>query len=569
MDLELIKKIRVLGTSIKVLLVEDEEPIRTQILKTLSKLFEEVDFASNGAESLELYAQKKHDLILTDLKMPVMDGLELCKNIKSINKEQDIILVSAYSESKELLELMNIGVSSFILKPVDINLLLDKLCISSKNIYSRKMMRYHYEQMEQQLLSCAKVSEEEKLSIDTPASLYNNKYFLKIVNDVKSTQSAILININDFELINNYYSYAHGNNLLLQVSQVIKEKSLELGYALFNISIGKFILLREYMSQDCESMLRDAIYLQEALERKKYSIIDIDNIAINTTIAIAKSEGRLLESLNCTLYYAKNNGLKYALYSDIPDIVLDMKNIIEVKNMLQDSIENSNVIPVYQPIFMRDGSIKYEMLMRIRDPYSPNTLIAPSVFLDIAQKYNYYNEMSEMLMFKGIEHLSQNDKTISINFSYSDISNSKLLDKLEKNIIEKSIAHRLVFEIVETEHLDNMQVVKMFIERFRAIGIKIAIDDFGSGYSNFAYIYTLEPDFIKIDGSLISEVLIDERIAVLVSTIIELSHKFGIKVIAEYISSKELADKLMLMGADGLQGFFIGFPEENLDRFDI
>ncbi len=102
-------------------------------------------------------------------------------------------------------------------------------------------MRYHCEQMEQQLLSCAKVSEEEKLSIDTPASLYNNKYFLKIVNDVKSTQSAILININDFELINNYYSYAHGNNLLLQVSQVIKEKSLELGYALFNIHYYTFL----------------------------------------------------------------------------------------------------------------------------------------------------------------------------------------------------------------------------------------------------------------------------------------------------------------------------------------
>lgn len=432
------------------------------------------------------------------------------------------------------------------------------------------MMRYHCEQIEQQLLSYAKASEEEKLSIDAPVSLYNNKHFLKIVNDFNSTQSAILININDLEFINSYYSYAHGSNLLLQVSQVIKEKSLESGYAIFNISIGKFILLREYnMTHDCESMLSDAIYLQEALERKRYSVINVNNITINTTVAIAKSDGRLLESLNYTLYYAKNNGLKYALYSDVPDIVLEMKNIIEVKNIVQDSIENSNVIPVYQPIVMRDGSIKYEMLMRIRDPYTPNTLIAPSVFLDIAREYNYYNEMSEMLIFKGVEQLSKNDKTISINFSYSDMRNSKLLDKLEKNIIENSIAHRLVFEIVETEHLDNMQVVKMFIERFRAIGIKIAIDDFGSGYSNFAYIYTLEPDFIKIDGSLVSEVLIDERVAVLVRTIIELSHKLGIKVIAEYISSKELADKLILMGADGLQGFFIGFPEENLDRFDI
>ena len=109
-----------------------------------------------------------------------------------------------------------------------------------------------------------------------------------------------------------------------------------------------------------------------------------------------------------------------------------------------------------------------------------------------------------------------------------------------------------------------MDIVNSFIERFRVHGVKIAIDDFGSGYSNFAYIFTLQPDFIKIDGSLISQILDNEKIHVLVETIIEFAHKLNVEVIAEHVSSKELHDALLKLNIDAMQGYFIGHPNENI-----
>lgn len=497
--------------------------------------------------------------------MPVMNGLELCRKIKQINKEQDIILISAHSESNELLELINIGISSFILKPINLDLLVERLCISSKNIYSRKMMHYHYEQMKDQLLHGSEISEEDIFNTDALTSLYNHKYFLETINNAHEIlHYAILLNINDFKLINDYYSYAHGNHLLFQVAQFLKECASELGYTLFKLSGDEFILLKQGEEGSCMRMAHDVIYIQKVLEKKRYSIVGANDIAINTTAALAKSDGKLLESLHQTLRYAKTYGLKYALYKDIPDTTLDMKNIIQVKNMLQNSIENSTIIPVYQPILMRDGFLKYEMLMRIRDPHGSDALIQPGVFLDIAKRHSYYNEISEIVIFKAIEQLHLHNYNISINFSYADMNNDEFLTKIENILVEKRLAYRLIFEIVETEHLDNMSTTLAFIRRFKSLGVQIAIDDFGSGYSNFAYMVTLEPDFIKIDGSLVCKVLQDEKVALMLAMIIEIAHKLGILVIAEHISSKELADKLQELGADGLQGFFIGRPEEKM-----
>lgn len=564
MDLELIKKIRILGSSISVLVAEDEEVIREQLKKMLSKIFESVDTASNGVEALELYEKKRHDLLITDLKMPLMDGLHLCRSVMHINKEQNILLLSAYNESRELLELINIGISGFLVKPIDMGVMLDRLYISAKNIYSNKMMKYHYEQMRKQLQDRDVASEEEILNTDALTSLYNHKYLLDTISSDENFKWAVMVNINDFKLINDYYSYAHGNHLLYQIAQTLKSKADTLGYTLFKLSADEFVLLRNSPPENCEEIESEAKSIQNAVEKNRYSIIGVSDITVNTTFAVAKSIHRLIESLHQTLRYAKSYGLKYAVYEDIPDATLDMKNVLEIKNMLQSSIENSSVIPVYQPIVMKDGSLKYEVLMRIKNLADSGALISPGVFLDIAKKHSYYNEISDMVIFKAIEQMRQNDDTLSINFSYADMNNAVLLQKVEDAIVGRSIAHRLIFEVVETEHLDNIKVVKAFIERFKTIGVRIAIDDFGSGYSNFAHIFTLEPDFIKIDGSLVSQIIENEKISVLVRTIIDFAHKLGVEVVAEHVSTKELHDALWELGVDALQGYYIGRPAESM-----
>ena len=565
MDINLIKQIRLFGSSITVLYVEDEDSIRKQVRKTLLNLFDCVDVATDGVEALSMHKEKKYDLIITDLKMPNMDGVELCKKLVEINKDQSIVLISAHKEADEVLKLLNIGVSGFLLKPIDMPIMLDKLHSVVKNIYANKMMKYHYEEIEKEILENTASSQEELEHRDALTSLYNQKYFLKIINN-ETLKWAILININDFRLINDYYSYAHGNHLLFQIAELLRVEAKEYGYGLFRLSNDEFVLLRKETPKDCEELKEEAVNISRALDKKRYTLIGVSNVSVSVTMGIARSQHHLIEYLQRALIHAKRYGLRYAIYGDVPDDRESVKNIIEIKELLKNSIEKDLIIPVYQPIMMKNKEYKYEVLMRIRSSQDSANLLSPALFLEIAKNHSYYNEISQMVIFKAIDKmLVDRDIVLSINFSYADMKNIQLLQNLQDKIVQNALGKRLIFEIVESDQLDNINIVKAFIERFRAFDVKFAIDDFGSGYSNFSHIFLLNPDFIKIDGSLIKDMLSNKNMYIFVETIIIFAHKLGVEVVAEHVSTKELHDALVALDIDAMQGYYIGYPKEIME----
>lgn len=143
------KLLKEIAFDMKVLFVEDEIEIQEQLKHFLSRFFSRVDTADNGVEALELYNLHTYDLVITDLTMPFMDGIELSANIRSIKDNQHIIVVSAHSESEKLIELINIGVDGFILKPIDIQNTLKMLLKSCQAIYDHKMLHYFNNLLEQ------------------------------------------------------------------------------------------------------------------------------------------------------------------------------------------------------------------------------------------------------------------------------------------------------------------------------------------------------------------------------------------------------------------------------------
>jgi len=123
------------------------------------------------------------------------------------------------------------------------------------------------------------------------------------------------------------------------------------------------------------------------------------------------------------------------------------------------------------------------------------------------------------------------------------------------------VQDKLVIEILEDESFLNYEIVKKFVHEMQELGIKIALDDFGSGYSNFTRVLELNVDFIKIDGSIISNIDTDTNSYIIAQTIAEFSKKLGIKTIAEYIHSQEVYKKAQELGIDEFQGFLLGEPK--------
>ena len=120
----------------------------------------------------------------------------------------------------------------------------------------------------------------------------------------------------------------------------------------------------------------------------------------------------------------------------------------------------------------------------------------------------------------------------------------------------------LTVELLETEDFTNYELVHDFCMRVRSYGIKVALDDFGSGYSNFSHILQLPVDYIKIDASLISNIDRDRNSRIMVETIVELAQKLNVLTIAEFVSSGEILAVVKEIGVDYAQGFFLGKPLE-------
>lgn len=130
----LAKTIAELGKEIDVLYVEDEDQTRESISEVLEYYFRSVDSASNGAIGLEKYRKKRHKLVVSDIKMPVCDGITMCKEIKKIDEFQAIIITSAHSDSGYLIKFIELGVDGFLLKPLEGDLFLSRLYKVAKNI---------------------------------------------------------------------------------------------------------------------------------------------------------------------------------------------------------------------------------------------------------------------------------------------------------------------------------------------------------------------------------------------------------------------------------------------------
>lgn len=143
------KTLKERGSEIDILVVEDDEILLSQLVNLLKKFFYKVDVASNGQEALNCLAERNYDLIITDLSMPQIDGFTLIEKIRQNDAEQIILVLSAYSDNDNLLQLINMGIDGFLLKPVNIDIVIEKLYKTSEIIYNRKALEHYMNMLEE------------------------------------------------------------------------------------------------------------------------------------------------------------------------------------------------------------------------------------------------------------------------------------------------------------------------------------------------------------------------------------------------------------------------------------
>ncbi|MDZ7817377.1 MAG: EAL domain-containing protein [Aliarcobacter sp.] len=198
--------------------------------------------------------------------------------------------------------------------------------------------------------------------------------------------------------------------------------------------------------------------------------------------------------------------------------------------------------------------------MRLID--NDGVYISPIHFLDLAKKNKLYLQLTKIILDKTFEKFENLNCQVSINISVQDILNKSVYDTIIDKLKKYKLGDKIVFEIIESEGIENFQEVLEFIKEVKSLGAKISIDDFGTGYSNFEYLMKLKVDYIKIDASMIKNIDTNENSRLVTQTIIEFARKMNIKTIAEYIHSENVYNVVKNLGVDYCQGYYFGEPQK-------
>ena len=409
----------------------------------------------------------------------------------------------------------------------------------------------------------------DKLYYDELTNL-RNRYALQ--EDIKDCEfvSIALVDIDSFDDINELYGFSTGNLVLIETANILNEFGNKYN-VLINRIHGNVFSVTDKKMMGFSKYDQFISELSTLFKSRPILIEELDiEIFIDVTLGISIAQEEPLKTAGIALKRAKKTNHRYFVYNN----ELDRREIIERsifwREKIKCALKDSNIIPFYQPIFnTKKEIVKYETLMRIKDIDKDGKVsyILPNLFLDVAIKTKQYLQISNQVISKALSDLIRTEKQISFNLSFKDILDINFVESLDKNLdnISDINKERIVFEILESDHITDYTILEDFINKYRRQGIKIAIDDFGTGYSNFAHILKIRPDYIKIDGSLIKDINTDKNSYEMVKSIIEFSKALNIKVIAEYIHTQEVFDLAKELGINEFQGFHLGKPNPKIE----
>jgi diguanylate cyclase (GGDEF)-like protein len=391
----------------------------------------------------------------------------------------------------------------------------------------------------------------------------------KLVNDLNNVDNPmlILLNIDSFKKINETYGFIIGDFVLIDAGERISSFKNDYNMKTYKFHGNEYAILIDHEMEEAErrSFLQS---LTEFLDfTVKYEELEIE-IDISVTAGVSAEKGNIFEKAGMALRHADRKKLPYKIYDSTIDVMDEYENDIKWTKMVKRALNENTLMPYFQPIAnSKTGEIeKFECLLRIVEN---NEVITPFQFLDIIKKTKLYQHITKRIITKSFETFTDNDFMFSINLSIEDIMDESTAKFILELLRTSGIANRVIFELLESEGIESFDVVNDFIKNIKKTGAMVAIDDFGSGYSNFVYLSELKVDIIKIDGSLIKNIDKDIQSQIIVGTIIKFANQLNIKTVAEFVHSESVKQKVIEMGIDYIQGYHIGKPIPDIHDYII
>lgn len=656
---------------ISLMIVEDDDQLRETLSRILAREISVVKSFSQPSEALKELASFRPDIIITDIKMPGMTGLEMMKVINGMYQDIPVIILSAFSEPEYFIKAIDLKVHHFMTKPVDTTKLLEMITEISKDLNVKQELKEQKRLLDQykdivDLSSNITITDKEGKIIyvndkfcelsgysreellgnshnivrhpDVPSSLYKGLWntilskrvwqgviknrakdgrdfyidttiapildkdgeiveFISIKTDITSlihskerlqrqivtdkltnlpnriklqedirggdAATLVVFDINHFKEINSLFGVALGDESLIYMANTIQELLTSLNDAtVYRISADEFAVRKEgeYIEEFKEFANDLHLYIEE--HPFNYKEVSFD-IAFTCAIAYKENQTQnLLEAVLDALESAKKAKHFLHVFDESASKQREYEQNFQWTRKIKDALNEGRIKAFYQPIYNVSNNkiTKYESLVRLIE--QDGTIIPPSVFLKVAKHSRFYNEITRSMILQGCEAFVDRNETLTINMSIEDLLDEETMQFFIDTVHENKMEGRIIAEVLESEGVENFEVFSATLNTLRENGIRIAIDDFGSGYSNFSYLINLNIDILKIDGSLIKNIDVDMNSRIIVQSIIMFAHELGMQTVAEFVWSEAVFEKVKELGIDLIQGYHLSEPKQ-------
>ncbi len=378
-----------------------------------------------------------------------------------------------------------------------------------------------------------------------------------------------LLDIDNFSNINNAYGYEVGDKILSQISRylhIVKPEST----LLYKFNADKFVLIDE-RKMDSKEIVKVVDAILSFFSQTELLIDNKLELKVSLSIGISIGEG-LKNISNAELAIKelrKSKRNHYHIYDKKSPFILSQEKNIYWILKIKDAVANENIVAYFQPIINNKTKKieKYECLARLKDD---DEIISPYLFMDAARLTGNLSYVTKSLIIQSFRKFTNTDFEFSINITGEDFLLGYLEFFLLRNVEKYNIApSRVVLEMLEDiTSLSNGSILKQ-LNSLREHGFKIAIDDFGAENSNLSRLLEIQPDYLKIDGAFIKNIVEDIKSQIIVDAIVLICKKSNIKMIAEFIHNEEVQKRVQALGIEYSQGFYFGEPKPDLIELSV
>lgn len=547
----------------KVLVVDDDRTSRVILAEALRNGGCEVKEAQGGLEALDICRSCMPDLILMDAIMPGLDGFDLCQKIRKMPHGADIpILIITASESEEAVAMaFSVAATDFINKPVNISVIQKRvghLIASSKAERYIKQLAYH----------------------DSLTGLPNRtnlmQYLELVINQSKKEKSmfaVLFLDLDHFKVVNDSMGHAVGDLLLKAVSERLSsflrghDFIARLGGDEFTIvlqDVKSPQIVASIAEELCQSFSQPFTFMRRKIP-----------VTTSIGISIFPDHGNeitdLLKHADSAMFKAKTNRNRFFFYE--PGMRVEVSQRIGMQRDLIKALDGDQFFLMYQPKvdFATGALIGAEALLRWQHP--ARGIVGPDEFIKIAEQGDIIARVNNWVLKNGINQLCDwleagHKLALSLNISLNGLVMEGLYSEICRMLQSHPSAKDLLeLEITESALMNEPEMVGDELNKIRDLGVKIALDDFGSGHSSLNHLKKLPVDVLKIDRLFIRDIETDANDCAIVKSIICLAEALNIATVAEGVETEGQKRILKDLNCDCFQGYLVSEPID-VEKFE-